>query len=81
MKAGFGPALPRLGRRGGRMRRTGLQAPGLREGILARIADDQVIEDTHVDELQRFAQPPRDELVRVAGFGNAAGVVVIVMCP
>jgi len=53
-------------------RRTGLQAPGLRERVLGGLADDEVIEDSHVDELQRLAEASRDELVGVAGFGDGA---------
>jgi hypothetical protein len=34
---------------------TGLQEPGLCEGII-RLSDDQMIQDAHVDVLQRLAK-------------------------
>jgi hypothetical protein len=35
-----------------------------------------MIEHTDFDELQSTNQPSRDELIRLAGFGNLAGVIV-----
>ena len=56
-----GPA--RKGRCRRTERRTGLQEPGLREGVFSRLHDDQVIKDAHVNELQRLAEALRDDLV------------------
>jgi len=47
----------------------------------AVVGHDQVIEHTDVHQLQRLAQAPRDELIGMAGFGDAGRVVVRVMCP
>ncbi len=39
-------------------------------------ADDQVIEEPDIDQLEGRFQAPRDALVRLAGLGNATRVVV-----
>jgi len=46
------------------------------EGVALAVADDDVVEDAHVEKRQRLLQPARDELVRLAGLEHAGGVVV-----
>src|SRR5258707_7560989 len=53
-----------------------LQKPALGEGQAAGVPDDAVIEHPDVHQRQRLAQPAGDELVRLAGLGNARGAVV-----
>jgi len=48
----------------------------LAEGEAHPIADDEMIEDTHVEECERLLQPPRDELIRLARLEDSRGVVV-----
>jgi len=55
-----------------RSERTGLQPPGLREQVLGAGADNQVVQDTDLDEPKRFGEPFGDELVGLAGLGSAA---------
>ena len=59
----------------------GLQEPVLDEGEDRAVADDQVIEDPDVDELERIQEPAGDELVRAARLGEPRGVIVEVMHP
>ena len=39
------------------------------------IGDDQMVEHADVDQLQRFAEPLRDELVGLAGLGHTGWVL------
>ena len=39
--------------------RTGLEPPGLGEGVLLHVADDEVVEDTDVDERERVSEALR----------------------
>ena len=72
-----GQSSLQLVQRCGDSNETGLQPPGLREGIFRRVTDDQVIEDADIDELQGFAQATGQELVGLGRFCNSAGVIVV----
>jgi len=47
-----------------------LHKTAFRERQAAVIRHDHVIEHADVDQLQRLAQPARDQLVRLAGLGD-----------
>src|SRR5882724_3446560 len=56
---------------------TGLQPPGLGEGVLGAGADDEVVEDSNVDERERLLEAPGDELVGLAGLGDSRRSVIV----
>ena len=48
----------------------------LRERIHLFTSDQEVIEESHVDERESVLQPPSYEFIRAGGFGDARGVIV-----
>jgi hypothetical protein len=63
----------------GRRRLSALQQSRVREREDA-FADDQVVEDADLDETEDILKSSCERLVGQTGFGDAGGVVVVVMC-
>ena len=59
-----------------RIRSRRLQQTVFAEGEALAVADDDVVEDAHVEERECLLQAARDELVRLAGLEDAGRVVV-----
>ena len=47
-----------------------------RERHAHAVADDDVVEQTDVDQRERLLDPHRDEFVGLAGLGDAGGMIV-----
>jgi hypothetical protein len=57
--------------------RTGLQEPGLGEGVLLCVADDEVVQDSDVEKRERLLEMAHGELVGLAGLGDSGGRVIV----